>query len=137
VSKGSPFSASTLNLSLYYQACCSDQYLDHSCSSYIRWSFRALNLILDIEDFSSAQNNLCCLCRIGPNQAKVIKKNELLPIKNVASLLTSVNALSFKKGINHKNTSFSRLFLSHNIHLTQMTDFPTVLYSLTSEIHDN
>ena len=65
------------------------------------------------------------------------KKNELLPIKNVASLLTAINALSFKKEINHKNISFSRLFLSHNIHLTQMTDFPTVLYSLTSEIHDN
>ena len=73
-SKGSPFSASTLNLSLYYLACCNDQNLDHSCSSYIRWSSRALNLILDKEDFSSAQKNSCCLCRIGPNQAKVIKK---------------------------------------------------------------
>ena len=59
--------------------------------------------------------------------SKGYKKMSFLPIKNVASLLTAVNALSLKKGINHKNTSFSRLFVSHNIHLTQMTDFPTVL----------
>ena len=33
MSKGLPFSASTLNLSLCYQASRKDQYLDHSCSS--------------------------------------------------------------------------------------------------------
>ena len=51
VSKGSPFSGSTLNLSLCYQVCGKDQYLVHSCSSYMQMIF--LTCVL----------NICCsLC---------------------------------------------------------------------------